>query len=99
MAFRGGSVECRGSPRGAGFRLRVGKGMQMSTVFSCVVDAKPKFSRQALLWAASLLIHGEQDADSLVVHTIGECDPLLKELLDNWGVRHVSAAPFDERHP
>jgi hypothetical protein len=73
--------------------------MQMSTVFSCVVDAKPKFSRQALLWAASLLIHGEQDADSLVVHTIGECDPLLKELLDNWGVRHVSAAPFDERHP
>ena len=34
----------------------------MRTVYSCVVDTDPKYARQAVLWAASLLVHGEQEA-------------------------------------
>ena len=71
----------------------------MKTVYSCVVDADPKYARQTLLWAASLLIHGGQEAESLVVHTIGERDPRLHEILDSWGVEQVAAEPFDARHP
>jgi hypothetical protein len=71
----------------------------MKTVYSCVVDADPKFARQAVLWAASLLVHGEQEADALVVHVVGESDPRLKRLLDCWGVEHVRVEAFDPRHP
>jgi len=71
----------------------------MRTVYSCVVDTDPKYARQAVLWAASLLVHGEQEAESLVVHTIGETDPRLTDLLDSWGVEQVQVEPFDSRHP
>jgi len=64
-----------------------------------LVDTDPKYARQAVLWAASLLVHGEQEAESLVVHTIGETDPRLTDLLDSWGVEQVQVEPFDSRHP
>lgn len=71
----------------------------MKAVFSCVVDDKPKYARQAVLWAASLLIYGAQSAESLVVHTVGEGDPELRALLSSWGIDVVQIKPFDARHP
>ncbi|BCY09658.1 hypothetical protein [Actinoplanes sp. L3-i22] len=71
----------------------------MTARFSCVVDDDPRFARQALLWAASLMIYGLQSAESLVVHTIGDGDPRLRELLGSWGVQVVPVEAFDERHP
>jgi hypothetical protein len=71
----------------------------MKAVFSCVVDDKPKYARQAMLWAASLLIYGTQNAESLVVHTVGEGDPELHALLSSWGIDAVQIKPFDARHP
>jgi hypothetical protein len=71
----------------------------MRAVFSCVVDDKPKHARQAVLWAASLLIYGAQSAESLVVHTVGEGDPELRTLLSSWGIEVVPIKPFDARHP
>jgi hypothetical protein len=71
----------------------------MRAVFSCVVDNDPKYARQAALWAASLLIHGDQSAESLVVHTVGEGEPRLCALLRSWGVDVVQIEAFDARHP
>jgi hypothetical protein len=71
----------------------------MKVVFSCVVDDKPRYARQAALWAASLLIHGAERAESLVVHTVGEGDPALRALLGSWGIDVVRIKPFDARHP
>jgi hypothetical protein len=71
----------------------------MKAVYSCVVGDKPKYARQAVLWAASLLIHGVQSAESLVVHTVGEGDPTLRAALTSWGIDVVQIKPFDERHP
>ena len=70
----------------------------MKVALSCVVDDDPKYTRQALLWAASLLIHGGQSAESLVVHTVGEGDPRLRALLNSWGVDVVQIEAFDARH-
>ena len=70
----------------------------MKVTFSCVVDDNPKYARQALLWATSLLIFGHQSADSLVVHTVGEGDPRLRALLSSWGVDVVQVEVFDVRH-
>lgn len=70
----------------------------MKVALSCVVDDDPKYTRQALLWAASLLIHGGQSAESLVVHTVGEGDPRLRALLSSWGVDVVQIEAFDVRH-
>lgn len=71
----------------------------MRAIFSCVVDDKPKYARQAALWAASLLIYGAQNAESLVVHMVGEGDPELRALLGSWGIEVVPIKPFDARHP
>jgi hypothetical protein len=71
----------------------------VKAVYSCVVDAGPKYARQALLWAASLLVHGGVGAESLVVHVVGERDVKLQGLLDSWGIEQVVAEPFDTRHP
>jgi hypothetical protein len=70
----------------------------MRTAFSCVVDDDPKYIRQAVLWAASLLVYGEQRAESLVVHTVGQADPGLRHLLDHWGIEMVEVQAFDGRH-
>jgi len=74
-------------------------GSPMQAAFSCVVDDDRKYARQAALWAASLLIYGEQSADSLVVHTVGPGEPRLRALLRSWGVDVVQIDAFDARHP
>jgi hypothetical protein len=71
----------------------------MRAVYSCVADAGSKYARQALLWAASLLVYGGVEAESLVVHMVGEPDARLQGLLASWGIEQVAADPFDMRHP
>jgi hypothetical protein len=66
--------------------------------FSCVVDNPPKFAKQALTWAASLLTYGEQGADSLVIHNVGEWDPAYRKIFDAWGVATATVERFDPRH-
>jgi len=71
----------------------------MTVKFSCVVDQDPRFAQQALVWAASLLTYGGQEADSLVIHTIGECDSEYRKIFEDWGIKIRAVRSFDVRHP
>jgi hypothetical protein len=73
--------------------------VNMNVKYSCVMDQHPKFSRQALIWASSLLVYGGQAADSLVVHSVGEFDPQCRSILDTWGIETRIVQRFDARHP
>lgn len=70
----------------------------MTVKFSCVVDQDPKFARQALVWAASLLTYGGEEAESVVVHTVGESHADCLQVLRGWGIETPVVQPFDERH-
>jgi hypothetical protein len=69
----------------------------MRVRFSCVLDQKPKFANQAVVWAASLLAYGAQSADSLIVHHVGECDPECRKLFEAWGIETRRVERFDRR--
>jgi hypothetical protein len=71
----------------------------MNVKFSCVVDQHPKFGRQAIVWASSLLIYGGAEVDSLVIHTVGEYDSEYKAIFHNWGIETQVVQGFDQRHP
>jgi len=70
----------------------------MTVKFSCIIDEKPKYARQALLWAASLLTYGQVPADALVVHTVDGCAPEYQRVFDSWGIRIEKVRCFDRRH-
>lgn len=55
---------------------------------------EPRFARQALDWAATLLTFGGQKPDSLVVHSINGGHPHARRMLDSWGVETHAVAPF-----
>jgi hypothetical protein len=63
------------------------------------MDQDPRFAQQARVWAASLLTYGGQEADSLVVHSVGECDSEYREIFDDWGIDTRVVQRFDARHP
>jgi hypothetical protein len=88
---------------GAGFAPKVRELAQrfgyMKVKFSCVVDQHPKFAQQALIWASSLLTYGGQEADSLLIHTVDECDPKYQRIFDSWGIETRIIQRFDPRHP
>jgi len=71
----------------------------MSVKFSCLVDKQPRFLKQVLVWACSLLTFGAQDASSLVIHTVGECHADAMRLLASWGIETRVVERFDTRHP
>jgi len=71
----------------------------MKVRFSCVVDRDPKFIRQALVWATSLLSYGRQAPESILVHTIGKLDVKYRRIFDSWGIETYEVQPFDSRHP
>jgi hypothetical protein len=71
----------------------------MKVKFSCVVDQHPKFARQALIWASSLLTYGGQEADALLIHTVDGCDAKYKRIFDTWGIETLVVQRFDPRHP
>src|SRR5438552_3050951 len=60
--------------------------LMISVKYSCVVDRDPRFTRQVLVWASSLLTYGGGEASSLVVHTVGECHPECMDILRTWGI-------------
>jgi hypothetical protein len=66
--------------------------------FSCVIDKPPRFATQALTLAASLLTYGEQSADSVVIHNVGEWDPARRKMFDSWGIATATVQQFDPRH-
>src|SRR6185295_13803587 len=66
--------------------------------FSCVIDQKPKYADQAVVWAATLMVYGGQSADSLIIHHVGECEPACKRLFDAWGIETRQVERFDRRH-
>lgn len=70
----------------------------MKIKFSCVIDQQPKFARQALTWAASLLTYGAQQADALVIHSVGDCDSAYQQIFEAWGIATPRVARFDARH-
>jgi hypothetical protein len=71
----------------------------MKVKFSCVMDQPPKFARQALVWAASLLTFGEQEAESLVIHAVEMDDPVYKRIFDSWGIETRIVKRFDVTYP
>jgi hypothetical protein len=71
----------------------------MKVKYSCVMDQHPRFARQVLIWAISLLIYGEQEADSLVVHSVGDYDPQYRNIFHTWGIETKIVQRFDKRHP
>ncbi len=84
MRFGRSSGPDVGSPRG---------------VYSCVVDADPRFHLEALRWYATLRrIVGVEPAD-LVVHAVGGSDTGPLDYLRRCGVSVVDVECFDERSP
>lgn len=71
----------------------------MTVKFSCVVDQDPRFAQQALVWACSLLTYGGEEAESVVVHTVGESHADYIQVLRGWGMETPVVQPFDARHP
>jgi hypothetical protein len=71
----------------------------MKVKFSCVADQHPRFGRQAFIWAASLLTYGGAEADSLVIHTVGEYRGEYRSTFDDWGIETRVVTAFDLRHP
>jgi hypothetical protein len=70
----------------------------MSVRFSCVVDQDPKFWRQALVWALSLLTYADRDPEELVIHAVGDLVSEEAEVLKSWGVDVRAVERFDSRH-
>jgi MPBQ/MSBQ methyltransferase len=71
----------------------------MNVRFSCVVDQKPKFAYQALVWAASLLTYARLESDALVIHCVDGLDPKHEKIFDSWGIETQIVQRFDSRHP
>lgn len=71
----------------------------MTLKFSCVADQHPRFERQALVWALTLLTYAAEEPDALVVHTIGGCDAEYRKILLDWGIQVCDVKCFDSRHP
>lgn len=76
-----------------------GDGAAAGGVFTCVVDADPRFHLDALRWYASL--HGVLGVapDDLVVHAVGGTDSDALRFLRTQGVAVVAIEPFDARSP
>jgi hypothetical protein len=68
-------------------------------VFSCVVDADPRFHLQALRWYATLdRVVGVDPAD-LVVHVVGGSESDVLDFVRSRGVSVVDIERFDGRSP
>jgi hypothetical protein len=70
-----------------------------SGVFSCVVDANPRFHSDALRWYATLRNIALVPANDMVVHAVGGTDSDALRFLRSQGVAVEAIRPFDERSP
>jgi hypothetical protein len=72
---------------------------EASGVFSCVIDADPRFQREALRWYASLSRCVGVEPHNLILHAVGGGDSPVLGYLRDQGVVVVEVEPFDERSP
>jgi hypothetical protein len=68
-------------------------------IFSCVMGRQPRFARQALGWAATLLVFGKQKPESLLVHGVEKFDPAVRRIFDSWGVPTRTVKRFAAGYP
>jgi hypothetical protein len=68
-------------------------------VFSCVVDADPRFHLDALRWYATLSRIVGVDSQDMVVHVVGGAGSDVLAYLRSMGVTTVDVAAFDARSP
>jgi hypothetical protein len=71
----------------------------MTVKFSCVLDQREKFARQAFVWVSSLLKYAGQEPDSILIHFVNRLNPTYKRIFDSWGIKTQMVKPFDSRHP
>ena len=67
-------------------------------IYSCVMDAKPKYIAQTRVLVETLLGFAGCDASDIVVHAVGGADAETQAFLDRRGVRVVPVNEFDPRH-
>lgn len=67
--------------------------------FSCVVDARPVYMHQSLIWALSLLRLAGRPPEELVAHVIKGVPRRHADQLRSLGVTVVPIRPFDRRSP
>jgi hypothetical protein len=84
MRFRRNTHTEAGPPRG---------------VYSCVVDADPRFHLEALRWYATLNRVVGVDPAHLVVHGVGGSETEVLDYLRGRGVKVVDVEAFDARSP
>ncbi len=72
--------------------------MSVQVRYSCVTDNKPKYNRQAALWADTLIKFGGASAEELVVHVTEPMDANFERRFGELGVRVEVIDKFDDRH-
>lgn len=70
-----------------------------NVLYSCVVDSKPLYCFQGLVFAYSLVELADVAPESVVVHLIDGTPDATRRTLAELGVRTVTSTPFDARHP
>jgi hypothetical protein len=68
-------------------------------IYSCVVDAKPLYLFQGMVFARTLIELAGVRPDAILVHLIEGVPTTAERALRELGVRTVAACPFDRRHP
>ncbi len=74
-------------------------GNNMTVKFSCVIDQRAKYTRQAFVWASSLLKYAGEGPDSILIHFVNQLDLKYQRIFDSWGIKTQIVKPFDSRHP
>jgi hypothetical protein len=70
-----------------------------NVLYSCVIDTKPLYCFQGLVFAYSLVELAKVAPEAVLVHLIEGVPESTREALADLGVRSVVSAPFDRRHP
>ena len=70
----------------------------MTVAFSCVMDKKPKYGYQAVVWASSLIHLAGRRPEELVVHAVDGGMRLFAAKLRGMGVQVVACKTHDARH-
>ena len=68
----------------------------MHVIYSTLVDQKPIFELQGLIWAWTLTELAGVPASDLVVHLVGGGRPAYRDMLKGLGVKTVAVEPFGD---
>lgn len=67
--------------------------------YSCVVDAKPLYLFQGMVFARTLIELAGVRPEAIVVHLIEGVPTIAERALRELGIRTIAAHPFDPHHP